>query len=121
MHTTYSDRTTYKLDSNLLIIEQVGAFEQYAKGALANLLADAVVHAYDVGRRRGHGSGAEKNPLRSSSLATIIGGMRTAVVARIPKAMGAAGGERKSWAVGVLGVSMEACGGQRCARRRRRR
>jgi hypothetical protein len=39
---------TYKLDGDLLVVEQVCAFEQNAKGALSNLLADAIVHAYDV-------------------------------------------------------------------------
>lgn len=39
-----------ELDGDLLLVEQVGAFEDDAKGALADLLADAVVDAYDVGR-----------------------------------------------------------------------
>lgn len=38
-----------ELDGNLLLVEQVGALEDDAKGALANLLADAVVDADDVG------------------------------------------------------------------------
>ena len=38
-----------ELDGYLLLVEQVGALEDDAKGALANLLADAVVNADDVG------------------------------------------------------------------------
>lgn len=38
-----------ELDGDLLLVEQVGAFEDDAKGALADLLADAVVDADDVG------------------------------------------------------------------------
>lgn len=38
-----------KLDGHLLLVEQVGAFEDDAEAALANLLADAVVDAYHVG------------------------------------------------------------------------
>jgi hypothetical protein len=39
-----------ELDSNLLLVEQVGAFENDTKAALANLLPDAVVDAHNVGR-----------------------------------------------------------------------
>lgn len=39
-----------KLDGNLLLVEQIGALEDDAEAAFANLLADAIVHAYDVGR-----------------------------------------------------------------------
>ena len=39
-----------ELDGDLLLIEQVGAFEDNAKGALSDLLADAIVNANDVGR-----------------------------------------------------------------------
>ena len=39
-----------ELDGDLLLVEQVGAFEDDAKGALSDLLADAIVHAHDVGR-----------------------------------------------------------------------
>jgi hypothetical protein len=38
-----------ELDGNLLLVEQVGALEDDAEGALADLLADAVVDADDVG------------------------------------------------------------------------
>jgi hypothetical protein len=68
-HTTIGDITTYKLDGDLLVVEQVGTLKQHAKGALANFLADTVVHAYDVGRRGGHGSRREEERQRSSSLA----------------------------------------------------
>lgn len=40
-----------ELDSDLLLVQEVGALEDDAKGALAYLLPDAVVHAHDVGRR----------------------------------------------------------------------
>ena len=40
-----------KLDGDLLLVEQVGALEDDAEAALADLLADAVVHADDVGAR----------------------------------------------------------------------
>lgn len=37
-----------ELDGDLLLVEQVGALEDDAKGALSNLLADAIMHAHDV-------------------------------------------------------------------------
>lgn len=40
-----------ELDGDLLLVEQVGALEDDAEAALADLLADAVVHADDVGTR----------------------------------------------------------------------
>ena len=40
-----------ELDGDLLLVEQVGALEDDAERALANLLADAIVDAHDVGRR----------------------------------------------------------------------
>ena len=46
--------TTYKLDGNLLAVEEVHALEDDAEGALANLLPYSVVHPHDVGRRRRH-------------------------------------------------------------------
>ena len=49
--------STHKLDGNLLVVQEIGAFEYDAERTLADLLADAVVDAYDIGRRRGHGSG----------------------------------------------------------------
>jgi len=45
---------TYKLDGNLLVVQEIGAFEDDAEGALSNLLADAIMHADHVGRGR-HG------------------------------------------------------------------
>jgi hypothetical protein len=44
--------TRLELDRDLLLVEQVGALEDDAKAALADLLADAVVDAHHVGRRR---------------------------------------------------------------------
>jgi hypothetical protein len=43
----------FELDGNLLLIKQVDALEDDAKGALANLLANAVTNANDV--RKGAG------------------------------------------------------------------
>ena len=40
---------TDKFDGDLLIIEQIGAFEDDAKGPLSDLLADAIVNANDIG------------------------------------------------------------------------
>jgi hypothetical protein len=40
-----------ELDSDLLLVEQVGALEDDAEAALADLLADAVVDTHDVARR----------------------------------------------------------------------
>lgn len=40
-----------KLDSDLLLVEQVGALENDAEAALADFLPDAIVHAHHVGRR----------------------------------------------------------------------
>lgn len=45
---------TDKLDGNLLVVEQVGAFENDTKRALTNLLAHAVVDTDDVGGGGGH-------------------------------------------------------------------
>ena len=39
---------TYEFDSDLLVIEEVCAFENDAKGALANLFAHAIMYANDV-------------------------------------------------------------------------
>lgn len=39
----------FELYGNLLLVEQVDALKDNAKGALANLLADAVAGADDVG------------------------------------------------------------------------
>lgn len=47
--------STYKLDGNLLVVQQVGALENDTERALANLLADAVVHADDIGGGGSHG------------------------------------------------------------------
>ena len=42
-----------EFNGNLLLVEQVSALEDYAKGALTNLLSDAVADANDV--RKGCG------------------------------------------------------------------
>ena len=45
---------TYKLDGDLLAVEEVHALKDDAERALANLLPDSVVHPHDVRRRRRH-------------------------------------------------------------------
>lgn len=49
---------THEFDSNLLIVEQVRAFENHTKRTLSNLLSYPVVYADDVGRRGGHCDGS---------------------------------------------------------------
>lgn len=39
----------YKLDCNLLVVKQIGTLKDDTKGALADLLADAIMNADDVG------------------------------------------------------------------------
>ena len=39
---------TYEFDGDLLVVQQVGAFEYDTKGALSNLLPDAIVHTDDI-------------------------------------------------------------------------
>jgi hypothetical protein len=61
------EHKTYEFDGHLLIVQQIGAFENDAEGALANLLADAIMHADHVGRGR-HGlrrAGARRALLQS--------------------------------------------------------
>lgn len=58
-----------KLDCDLLVVEQVCALEDDTKRALANLLANAIVHADDVGRR-----GAGRHGRRHSFRRQIRGG-----------------------------------------------
>jgi hypothetical protein len=48
-----------KLDGNRLAVEQVGSLENDTKGTLSDLLADPVVDADDVGRRRSHCDGID--------------------------------------------------------------
>lgn len=50
---------TDKLDGDLLVVEEIGSFENDAKGALTNLLTDTVMDTYDIGRRRSHGCALE--------------------------------------------------------------
>lgn len=40
---------THEFDGNLSVVQQVGALEDDTEGTLANLFADAVMHADDVG------------------------------------------------------------------------
>lgn len=47
--------TTYEFDGDLCVVEQVGAFKDDAKRSLSDLLAHAIVHADDIGRRGRHG------------------------------------------------------------------
>lgn len=47
---TSTEDGPYEFDCDLLIVEQVGAFEQNTEGAFANLLAHAVMHANHVTR-----------------------------------------------------------------------
>lgn len=54
-----TDRSSYEFDSDLLIVEQIGPFENDAKRALSDLLADAIVDTHDIGRRRSHVDGIE--------------------------------------------------------------
>lgn len=44
------DMRTHEFNGNLSVVQQVGTFEDDTKRTLANLLADAVMHADDVGR-----------------------------------------------------------------------
>lgn len=45
---------TYKLDRNLLVVQQIGALKDDTKGTLANFLANAVVNTDDIGGGRTH-------------------------------------------------------------------
>lgn len=45
---------TYKLDGDLLVVQQVGSFKDDAKGTLADLLPHTVVDAHNIRGRRGH-------------------------------------------------------------------
>jgi hypothetical protein len=51
---------TNKFNGNLLVVEKVGALEDDAKGAFTNLLANTIVDANDIGRRRRHGYQTER-------------------------------------------------------------
>jgi hypothetical protein len=50
---------TYKFDSNLLVIQEVGALENDTEGTFTDFLADTVVDTHHVGGRGGHGCGIE--------------------------------------------------------------
>ena len=47
---------TYKLDSHLLIIQEIGALENHTKRPFTNLLSHSVVDAHNIGRRGRHWS-----------------------------------------------------------------
>ena len=47
---------TYKLDSHLLIIQEIGALENNTKRPFTNLLSHSVVDAHNIGRRGRHWS-----------------------------------------------------------------
>lgn len=46
--------STYKLDSHLLIIQEIGALENHTKRPFTNLLSHSVVDAHNIGRRGRH-------------------------------------------------------------------
>ena len=41
---------TDKFDGDLLVVKEIGSFENDAKGAFPNLLTDAVMHADNIRR-----------------------------------------------------------------------
>ena len=47
---------TYKLDSHLLIIQEIGALENNTKRPFTNLLSHSVVDTHNIGRRGRHWS-----------------------------------------------------------------
>lgn len=52
---------TDEFDGDLLIVEEIGSFEDNAERALANLLTNTVVHTHNVGRGRSHDNILEAN------------------------------------------------------------
>ena len=46
--------STYKFDSNLLVVQQVCPLENHTEGSLSNLLPHTVVHTNDIRRRGSH-------------------------------------------------------------------
>lgn len=50
---------TYEFDSDLLVVQEVGALEDDTKGSLANFLAHTVVNTHHIRRRGGHECGVE--------------------------------------------------------------
>lgn len=58
IHVTLFDRQltggTYKLDGNLLAVQQIRPFKDHTKGAFADFLAHSVMDTDDIGRGGGH-------------------------------------------------------------------
>lgn len=50
----------YEFDGHLLVVQQIGAFEDDTKRTLSDLLANTIVDANHIGRRRGHGGGSKR-------------------------------------------------------------
>jgi hypothetical protein len=69
---------TYEFDGDLLVVKQVCAFEDYAKRAFSNLLADAVVHTHDVGGRGRHCGGTQSVAAAEFRRTATTGGRRNA-------------------------------------------
>lgn len=57
--------TTHEFDGDLLIIEHISALEENPKGAFADFLADAIVHANHIGRGVGRHFVGESNYSRA--------------------------------------------------------
>jgi hypothetical protein len=56
-----SERMAYKLDGDLLVVQQVCTFEDHTERPLSNLLANTIMYTDNVGRRGGHrGRGFEE-------------------------------------------------------------
>lgn len=70
---------THEFDGNVLVVQQIGPLENNAKGALANLLPDPVVHADDIRRRGSHGVGTMSGRHRATgayAMSTTSGGAK---------------------------------------------
>jgi hypothetical protein len=52
-------RATNEFDSDLLVIQEVGALKDDTKRSFADLLADAVVDTHNIRRRGRHGCGSK--------------------------------------------------------------
>ena len=51
----------YKLDGDLLVVQQVCTFEDHTERPLSNLLANTIMYTNNIGRRGGHrGRGFEE-------------------------------------------------------------
>ena len=65
---------TDEFNGDLLIVEEIGSFEDNAERALTNLLTDTVVHAHNVGRGRSHDNILEAN--LEDRIGRVLGGQR---------------------------------------------